>query len=345
MHVVSVVDEFFLGHFFGDVERLEFLDEGFAILEEGIEGQAFGEGEFVFVGDFLGFGVGNDLGFIIVLEEVFEFGLVENHDGAVDDGDLVVVGHFHGDFGGKWFETFAVEFPAGAAFEGGAGGDGLRDVEDFGFAVVTGVGELSEDALHFFELVDVIGVGVDVTIFVLDEVDEGFGAADVAELRAVNYFVLAVGFFVFAALEAFVGFFDNVAGGFLHKHGFNGGGQGVGVADAEGGVVFIEEEKFDGDVVFYLVNFVSPMEDVEDVVGAAIFAVVHVVVFGAGGVGGIGAFGKITDGAVGGVSVVAVGLSFSLGFCGLGGEDVGVRLSLVSIVSVPSGGGRSVLID
>lgn len=38
LHFVGVVDEFFLGHFGGDVEGLEFFDEGFAILEEGIEG-------------------------------------------------------------------------------------------------------------------------------------------------------------------------------------------------------------------------------------------------------------------------------------------------------------------
>lgn len=37
LHIIGVVDEFFLGHFFGDVEGLEFLDEGFAILEEGIK--------------------------------------------------------------------------------------------------------------------------------------------------------------------------------------------------------------------------------------------------------------------------------------------------------------------
>ena len=72
MHFVGVVDEFVLGHFGGDVERLELLHEGLAVLEEGIEGETFGEGKFVFVGDFLGLGVGNDLGFVIVLEEVLE---------------------------------------------------------------------------------------------------------------------------------------------------------------------------------------------------------------------------------------------------------------------------------
>lgn len=108
LHVVGVVDEFVLGHFFGDVEGLKFFDEGFAVLEEGIEGEAFGKGEFIFVGDFFGLSVGDDLGFVIVLEEILELGLVEDDDPAVDDGDLVVVGHFHGDFGGEGFETFAV---------------------------------------------------------------------------------------------------------------------------------------------------------------------------------------------------------------------------------------------
>lgn len=284
------------------------------------------------------------------MEEIFELGLVENDDGAVDDGNLVVVWHFHGNFSGEGFETFAVEFPAGAAFEGGAGGDGFCDVENLGFAVVAGVGEFGEDTFHLFEFVDVIGVRINIAVFVFDEMDEGFGAADVAEFRAVDDFAFAVGFFVFAAFETFVGFLDDVAGGFLHEHGFNGSGESVGVADAEGGVVLIKEEELDRDVVFYLVDFVSPVEDVEGIVGAAVFAVVSIVVFGAGGVGGVGAFGKVADAAVVFVSAICgrVGGGVGLSGFGLGSEDVGVRLSLVSIVGavgVPSGSGRSVLID
>lgn len=38
LHVVGVIDEFVLGHFFGDVEGLEFFDEGLFVLEQGIEG-------------------------------------------------------------------------------------------------------------------------------------------------------------------------------------------------------------------------------------------------------------------------------------------------------------------
>ncbi len=108
LHIIGVVDEFFLRHFLGDVESLEFFDERFAVLEKGIKSKAFGEGEFVFVGNLLSLGVGDDLGFVVVLEEIFELRLVEDDDGAVDDGDLVVVGHFEGDFGGEGLETFAV---------------------------------------------------------------------------------------------------------------------------------------------------------------------------------------------------------------------------------------------
>ena len=36
LHLVGVVDELVLGHFFGDVEGLELLDEWLAVLEEGI---------------------------------------------------------------------------------------------------------------------------------------------------------------------------------------------------------------------------------------------------------------------------------------------------------------------
>lgn len=105
-----------MGHFGGDVESLEFFDERFAVLKKGIKSKAFGEGKLVFVGDFFGFFVGDDLGLVVVLEEVFEFALVEDDDGAVDDGDLVVVGHFEGDFGGEGFEAFTVELPGCAAF-------------------------------------------------------------------------------------------------------------------------------------------------------------------------------------------------------------------------------------
>ena len=176
-----------------------------------------------------------------------------------------------------------------------------------------------------------VGIGVDVAIFVFDEVDEGLGAADVAEFRAVDDFIFAVGFFVFTALEAFVSFFDDEAGGFLHEHCFNGGGESIGIADTEGGVVFVEEEKLDGDVVFHFVDFVRPMKNIEGIFGAAIFAVVHIVVIGAGGVGGVGALGEV-DGLVV-IGVVRFG-DFSLGgfglsLSGLGGENVGVSLGFV----------------
>ena len=36
LHLVGVVNELVLGHFFGDVEGLEFLDEGLAVLEKGV---------------------------------------------------------------------------------------------------------------------------------------------------------------------------------------------------------------------------------------------------------------------------------------------------------------------
>lgn len=221
---------------------MEFFNQGLAVLEERIKGETFGEGKLVFFGKLFGFGIGDNLGFVVILEEVFEFGLVEDDDCAVDNGDLVVVGHFEGDFSREGFEAVAAEFPRGAAFEGGAGGNTFRDVEDFGLTTVAGVSEFGEDAFNFFELVDVVVPGVDVAIFVLDEVDEGFGATDIAEFCTIDDFILAVGFLVFATLEAFVGFFDDVAGGFLHEHGFHAGGEGVGITHAEGGVILIKEK-------------------------------------------------------------------------------------------------------
>ncbi len=185
-----------------------------------------------------------------------------------------------------------------------------------------------------------VGVGVDVAVFVFDEVDEGFGATDVAEFCAIDDFVLAVGFFIFAAFEPFVGFFDDEAGGFLHEHGFDGGGEGVGVADAEGGVVFVEEEELDGNVVFDFVDLVGPVEDVEGIFGAVIFAVVHIVVIGAGGVGGVGALGEVAE-----MIIVSIGrgriVCGLIGLCGL--IDV---CSLASVcVLIGFCGGRRVLID
>lgn len=50
LHFVSVVDELVLRHFFVDVEGLEFFHKRFFVLEQGIECQAFGETELIFVG-------------------------------------------------------------------------------------------------------------------------------------------------------------------------------------------------------------------------------------------------------------------------------------------------------
>ena len=201
--------------------------------------------------------------FVIILEEVFEFGLVENDDVTVDDGDLVIVGYFESDFGGEGLKALAIKLPGAPTFEGGRGGNGFGDIEYLGAALTAGIGEAGDDTFDFLELVDVVTHGVDVTIFVFDEVNQGFGAADVGEFGAVNYLIFTVRFFVFAAFEAFVGFFDDVTGGFLHEKGFDAGGELVGVTDAVGGVIFIKEEEFDGDVVFNFVDFVGPMKNVE----------------------------------------------------------------------------------
>lgn len=197
------------------------------------------------------------------MEEVFELGLIKDDDIAVDNRDLIIVRHFEGNFSGKWLKTFAVKLPGSAAFECGRSGDALGDVEDLSAACATGVSETGDDTLDFFELIDVVAHGVDVAVFVLNEMDKGLGTADIAKLGTVNDFVFAVGLFVFAAFETFVGFFDDVAGGFLHKEGLDAGGELVGIADAIRGVIFIKEEKLDGDVVFDFVDLVGPMKDVE----------------------------------------------------------------------------------
>ena len=109
-----------------------------------------------------------------------------------------------------------------------------------------------------FELVDVVGVGVDVAVFVFDEVDEGFGATDVAEFCAIDDFVLAVGFFIFAAFRGLCRLLlmmKPVAS--CMNMALTEAVRGVGVADAEGGVVFVEEEEPDGNVVFDFVDLVT----------------------------------------------------------------------------------------
>ena len=136
--------------------------------------------------------------------------------------------------------------------------------------------------------------------------NEGLGAADIGELGAVDDFVFAVGFFVFATFKTFVGFLNDIAGGFLHKHSLNTGSKSVGVADAERGVIFVEEEELDGDVVFDFVDFVGPMKDVEKIINAMVFAVVVGVVCGAGSVSGVGAGGGEVDGGVGGICNIGV---------------------------------------
>ena len=95
-------------HFFVDVEGLEFFHKRFFVLEQGIECQAFGETELILVSQLLGLGVGDDLGFVVVLEKVFKFLLVENYDGVVDNSDLIIIGHFQSDFGGEWLKALAV---------------------------------------------------------------------------------------------------------------------------------------------------------------------------------------------------------------------------------------------
>lgn len=265
MDFVGVVDEVGLGHGFFDDEILDLFEERFAILEEGIESEAFGEAEFVFFLEFFGLGFGDDLGLVVVLEKGFELGLVEDDDVVVDDGDLVVVGDFEADLSREGLEAFAVEFPRCGALEGGRSGDTLGDVEEFDFAIIR-VGEFGDDAFDFFELVFVVGEVGDVFVFVFDEVQESFGAGDAVEFGAVDDFVFTVGLFVFVALEAFVGFFDDVTDGFLHEDGFDGVSEFVGITHFVGGVVFVEQKKFNADVVFDFVDGVGPLKDVKDLV-------------------------------------------------------------------------------
>ncbi len=235
-------------------------------MKQGVKRKAFGEGKFVFVGDFLGFFVGDNLRFVVILEEVFEFLLVENDNRITNDGYLVVIGHLEGNFGRERFETFTVELPRRAAFECGTGGDAFGDVESFlAVAVGTGVGETGDDTFDFFEFIGVVEEGIDFFVFVFDEMNESLSAANIAEFGAVNNFFFAVSFFVFAAFEAFVGFFDNISSSLLHEKGFNTGGELIRIANFVRSIIFVEEEKFNRDVVFYFVDFVSPVEDVESV--------------------------------------------------------------------------------
>ena len=111
MHFVGIIDEFFLGHFGGDVERLKLFDERFFVLQKTVKRKPFSEGKFVFLFDLFGFSIGDDLRFVIVLEEVFKFLLVENDDVAVDDSDLIIVRHFEGNFGREWLKSLPIEFP------------------------------------------------------------------------------------------------------------------------------------------------------------------------------------------------------------------------------------------
>ena len=80
--------------------------------------------------------------------------------------------------------------------------------------------------------------GIDIAILMFDEVDESFGAADVAEVSMVDNLVFAVGFFIFATFKTFVGLFYNIASSFLHEEGFNASSKLFGVADAIRCVIF-----------------------------------------------------------------------------------------------------------
>ena len=262
LHVFGVLEEVFLGHLFGDFHGLDLFQDGFLFGEEGVEGEAFSEAEFVFVLDFAGFFFGDDLGLVVVLEEGFEFRLVEDDDVFVDDGDLVVGRHFEGDFGGEGVEAFAVDFPGVVADEGGGGGDGFRDVEGLHAVVATWVGEFHDDAFDLFEADFGFGVVVDVFVFVLDDVDEGFGAADAFEFGVIDDVFFAVGFFVFTGLEALFGAIGDEFDGGEHEHVFDAVRELFVVADFVGGVVFVEEEKFGGYVVFVFFDFVGPAKDV-----------------------------------------------------------------------------------
>ena len=108
-----------------------------------------------------------------------------------------------------------------------------------------------------------IAYRIDIAVFMLDEVDEGLGATNIGEESAVDDFVFAVGFFIFATFEPFVSLFDDVTGRFLEKKGFDAGGKLVGVMHAIRGVIFVEKEELNRDVVFDFVELVCPMKNVE----------------------------------------------------------------------------------
>ena len=243
MHFVGVVDEFVLGHFFFDVHGLEFFQEWLLVLEKAIQSEAFTEAKFVFFGELASLFFGDNLRFIIVLEEIFEFGLIENNDSFVDNGNLVVFGHFEGDFGREGLEAFAIDFPGAGAFQRGGSRDGFGNIECLGAAVfAVWIGEASDDAFNFFEVIFVFGEVVDILVLVFDKMDEGFGAADLLELSVINDFFFAIGLFVFTTFEAFVGFFNNKFNSFGHKHRFDGAGQFVGIFNLEGSVIFVKKK-------------------------------------------------------------------------------------------------------
>ena len=108
------------------------------------------------------------MGFEIILEKFFEFGLIENNDCAVDNGNLVIFGHTNSNFSREGLKTLAIQFPATAALKSGTGGNTLGDIKSFVAGFATWIGKLGDDALDFLKTIIVIAKGIDIFIFVFD---------------------------------------------------------------------------------------------------------------------------------------------------------------------------------
>ena len=114
--------------------------------------------------------LGDELLFVIKLEEFFKLRLVEDNDLAVNDSGFVALWDLDSEIGRERLKTFAVELPAKLTLESGACSEVLGDIEGL-LAIFAWVSELCNNAFDALEFVFVIGKECDIFVFVLDKMN------------------------------------------------------------------------------------------------------------------------------------------------------------------------------
>ena len=218
---------------------MELFNERLLVLEQCIQSETFWEAQTVGILDFLGLLFGDNLLLVVVLEELFKLGLVENHDIAVNDGRFVALWHLNSDISREWLKAFTVQFPAKLAFKCRAGGETLGNIESF-LTFVARICKARNNAFDTLEFILIVGEIGDILVLVFDEMNEGFGAANLAEVNTVDNLIFPVRKFVFANFQALVGLVVDELNRLKHKHRANCLHESIAVAHFVWCVVFVE---------------------------------------------------------------------------------------------------------